>query len=100
MKKTKEALKSFKNNYKGLLEFLKAKYPLFHNSNFFFRDFQFGIQKYLEIKEIYISSYDASTIAKELGKFLEEEKIFIKINDRTWSVNDPSFQTQTPGDPF
>ena len=54
MKKTKEALKYFKNNYKGLLEFLKAKYPLLHNSNFFFIDFQFGIHKYLEIKEIYI----------------------------------------------
>ncbi|HED08356.1 MAG TPA: hypothetical protein ENI57_09600 [Ignavibacteria bacterium] len=100
MNKTKEALKSFKNNYTGLLEFLKARYPLFHSSNFFFRDFQFGIQKYLEKKEIYISSYDASIIAKELGQFLEEEKIFQKINDRTWKVNDPSFQTQTPGDPF
>ncbi len=100
MNNTQKALQSFKNDYTGLLEFLKARYPFFHNSNFFFRDFQFGIQKYLEKKETRISSFDANLIARELGKFLEEKNIFIKINNRTWKVNNPDFQTVTPGDPF
>ena len=100
MKKTKEALKNFKNNYTGLLEFLKARYPLFHRSNFFMKDFQFGIQKYLEKKEIYINSYDANIIAQDLAKFLEEKDIFQKINNRTWKINMPEFQTESPGDPF
>lgn len=100
MNKTKSALESFKNDYLGLLEFLKARYPLFHRSNFFIRDFQFGIQKYLEKKEIYISSLEANSIAQELGKFLEEKDIFQKINDRTWRINMPEFQTSAPGDPF
>jgi len=100
MNKTEKALESFKKDYTGLLEFLKARYPLFHRSNFFFRDFQFGIQKYLEKKEIYISSFDANLIAQKLGKYLEGKGIFQKINNKTWKVNKPEFQTNTPGDPF
>ena len=100
MNKTEKALESFKNDYTGLLEYLKARYPLFHRSNFFLRDFQFGIQKYLEKKEIYINSYDANIIAQDLAKFLEEKDIFQKINNRTWKINMPEFQTESPGDPF
>ncbi|PJA98575.1 MAG: hypothetical protein CO128_06700 [Ignavibacteriales bacterium CG_4_9_14_3_um_filter_30_11] len=100
MNKTKTALESFKNDYIELLEFIKARYPLFHKSNFFIRDFQFGIQKYLEKKEIYISSLEANSIAKELGIFLEGKDIFQKINNRTWRINRPEFQASTPGDPF
>ena len=37
MNKTEKALESFKNDYTGLLEYLKARYPLFHRSNFFLR---------------------------------------------------------------
>jgi len=100
MKRINEIVESIKKDYNGLLEFLKARYPLFHRSNFFMRDFQFGIQKYLEKKEIYINSFDANHIAQELSIFLEKEGIFEKINNRTWKVNMPQFQTENPGDPF
>ena len=45
-------LQLLKNNDSELLNYLKAKFPVFHNSNFFFRDFQYGIRSFLEKKEI------------------------------------------------
>jgi len=39
MKRINEIVESIKKDYNGLLEFLKARYPLFHRSNFFMRDF-------------------------------------------------------------
>ena len=45
-------LQLLKNNETELLNYLRAKFPFFHNSNFFFRDFQYGIRSFLEKKEI------------------------------------------------
>ena len=89
-----------KSDYKIFLSFLKAKYPFFHNSNFFFRDLQFGISKYLEKKGIRISNSLAEELAKKTSSFLEEEKIFIKINPRSWRINYPEFVTTVQGDPL
>lgn len=82
------------------LNFLKAKYPLFHNSNFFFRDFQYGIKRYLEKKGILVSYSQAEILALELSKYFETQGTFIRTNKLGWKVNKPEFITQSPGDPF
>ena len=82
------------------LNFLKAKFPLFHNSNFFFRDFHYGIKRYLEKKGIFVSYQKSELIAKELSMYFESQGIFIRTNDLGWTVNYPEFITQVPGDPF
>ena len=89
-----------KNDNKVLLNYLKAKYPLFNNSNFFFRDFQYGIKHYLEKKGIFINYSQAENLALELSKYFESQGIFVPINKLGWKVNYPEFATQTPGDPF
>lgn len=89
-----------KNDQTIFLNFLKAKYPLFHNSNFFFRDFQYGIKRYFEKKGILLSYEKAEKIAKELSMYFESQGIFIRANDLGWKVNFPEFATQIPGDPF
>ena len=39
-----------KNDNLIFLSYLKAKFPIFHNSNLFSKDFQFGLKSYLEKK--------------------------------------------------
>ena len=82
------------------LNFLKAKFPVFHNSNFFFRDFQFGIQQFFEKKDIEISYPDAEKLAKRLAENFETQKLFIPVSRNTWRVNYPDFITKEPGDPL
>ncbi len=89
-----------KNDYKIFLQFLKAKYPIFHNSNFFFRDLQFGALKYLEKKGIKISNGQAEKIAEGVGAFLEQQGIFVRIDNHGWRINYKEFVTTVPGDPL
>ena len=93
-------LQLLKNNDEELLNYLKAKYPVFHNSNFFFRDFQYGIRSFLEKKEIKASYQMAEKLAEEMAKHFEEKNMFVKINHQTWKINKNEFATVEPGDPF
>ena len=89
-----------KNDQTIFLNFLRAKFPLFHNSNFFFRDFHYGIKRYFEKKGIYISYKNSETLAKELAMYFESQGIFVRTNSLGWKINYPEFTTQVPGDPF
>ena len=89
-----------KSDDKIFLQFLKAKFPLFHNSNFFFRDLQYGVQKYFESKGTKLTMADSEEAATKVGKYFEQENIFIKVNHQGWRINYPEFVTTVPGDPF
>ncbi len=82
------------------LNFFKAKYPVFHKSNVFFRDVQFCVQRYLEMKGIYVTNAAAAEIAERLKDYFEQEGIFAKINDKVWRLEYPDFVTAVPGDPL
>jgi hypothetical protein len=102
MKKEKlnEQLEQIKNDPVIFLNFLKANYPMFHNSNFFFRDLLYGIKKFGEKKGIEISYPEAEMLANKISVFFEGKEIFVKINKNAWRVNLPEFVTQVPGDPL
>jgi hypothetical protein len=93
-------LETIKSNDTVLLEYLKAKFPVFHNSNFFFRDLQYGIRSFFEKKDVFISYQDAEKLATEIAKHYEEKGIFVKVNHQGWKVHFPEFATADPGDPF
>ncbi len=81
-------------NQKEVLTFLKSKFPLYHLSNFFFRDLQYGIQMFLERKAGMNVKYSkAESIAKAFAAQLERDKIFIRIDQQSWAVNYPEFKT-------
>lgn len=88
------------NDLRIFLEFLKAKFPVFHNSNFFLRDLQFGIKSFFEKKGINLSYSESETLARMTAEFLEKESIFVKTSHQGWKVNYPEFETSEPGDPF
>ena len=93
-------LQLLKNNETELLNYLRAKFPVFHNSNFFFRDFQYGIRSFLEKKEIKASYQMAEQLAYEMAKHFELQTIFVKVNHQGWKINFPEFATTEPGDPL
>ena len=99
-KNTSKYIDQFKSDQIIFLNFLKAKYPLFHNSNFFFRDFHYGIKRYLDKKGFSVSYQNAEIIAKELSMYFESQGVFIRTNDLGWKINYPEFTTTNPGDPF
>ena len=99
-KNTSKYFDQLKTDQVIFLNFLKAKFPLFHNSNFFFRDFHYGIKRYLEKKGNPVSYEKSEMIAKELSMYFESQGIFIRTNNLGWTVNFPEFTTKVPGDPF
>lgn len=86
-----------KNEFK---HYLRLKFLFFHNSNFFHRDFQFGIKGYFEKQGILLSYFDSEKLARLFAEKLIEEKLFIKISDNTYKINNQNYITREPGDPF
>ncbi|HSP87012.1 MAG TPA: hypothetical protein VLN45_02675 [Ignavibacteriaceae bacterium] len=100
MNKLNSYLETLKSEQQIFLSYLKAKFPVFHNSNFFFRDLHFGIKHYFEKKGIDLSYSVSEQIAKIFSEHLESQKFFVKITKNTWRVDFPEFVTTVPGDPL
>lgn len=81
------------NEKEIFLRYLKEKYPVFHNSNVFFRDFHYGIKRFFEKKGIDVNYSEAEKLAKSFGDSLEKDGIFIKVNSIGWKLNYPDFTT-------
>jgi len=95
-----DKLEQLKSEQQIFLNYLKAKFPVFHNSNFFFRDLHYGIKHYFEKKGTKISYTDSQLITEKFAEYLEQEGIFVKTSDKAWKVNFPEFVTSVPGDPL
>lgn len=87
-------LKLLIDEERTVLNYLKSKYPLFHRSNVFLRDIQFGIKHYLESKEIKIKYTESEQLAKEFIKYLESKGILRKISEQIYLLNYPEFAAQ------
>ncbi len=88
------------NNKDEFFQYLRAKFPLFHNSNFFFRDLQFGVKGYFEKKGILLSYSDSEKLARLFSEKLIEQNIFVRLSDNAWKINSLNYITKEPGDPF
>lgn len=93
-------LYSLINNKDEFFQYLRAKFPLFHNSNFFFRDLQFGVKGYFEKKGILLSYSDSEKLARLFSEKLIEQNIFVRLSDNFWKINSLNYITKEPGDPF
>ncbi len=100
MSNTIKYLEVLKSEQQMFLDYLKAKFPVFHNSNFFFRDLHYGIKNYFEKKGDELSYSLSEQVAIKYSDYLEEKKIFIRIANKTWKVDFPDFVTTVPGDPL
>ncbi len=89
-----------KNEKQIFLNYLRSKFPIFHNSNFFYRDFQYGLKSFLEKKGTTLTYNNLTNLTKQLSEFYESEGIFVRTSSQGWKVNYPDFITVKPGDPF
>lgn len=89
-----------KKESESLLGFLKARFPVFHNSNFFYRDLQYGIKSFLKIKEKDVTYDEAAKLANAVSEDFEKKGIFVRVNKIGWKINYPQFATTEPGDPL
>lgn len=99
-KKLNPIFDNLKNEDQIFLNYLRAKFPLFHNSNFFYKDFEYGIIGFLEKKGINVTFQDAEELSKLLSDYYISKGIFIKTSNQGWKLNYPEFTTAKPGDPF
>ncbi len=83
------------NNEKEVLAFLRTQYPLYHLSNVFFRDIQYGIQKFFERRNEKVGYQDAEKIARAFVEKLVNQKIFTPIDRQSWVLNYPEYKTVT-----
>jgi hypothetical protein len=88
------------NDEEIFLQFLKTKFPLFHNSNFFLRDLQFGVKDYYKMKGINLSYSNSEKLARLFSEKMIHKKIFFKITDNSFKINNLNYITKVPGDPF
>lgn len=93
-------LELLKREEESFLGFLKAKYPMFHNSNFFYRDLQYGTRSFMEKKGIDITYAEAAKLADAISEEFENKGIFVRVNKIGWKINYPEFTTTEPGDPL
>lgn len=73
--------------------FLKSRFPLYHQSNIFFRDIQYGIQLFLERKGIKAGYPESEQIAHGFISALEREGVLIAIDRQSWALMYPEFRT-------
>ncbi len=90
---------------KELFTFMKEKgYPIFHLSNIFLRDIEYGIRDYYRAHtKKDIGTRTSILLASEFVKALEEKNIIAPLSKNTWLLQMPEFlnkpKEETQGKP-
>jgi hypothetical protein len=79
------------NNKTDFLIFLKSRFTIIHNSNFFFRDFHYGIMAFLKEHNMKNTYQLSEIIARETSLAFETNGILKRIDHQSWVVNYPDF---------
>ena len=75
------------NNKKVFFNYMKENYAIFQHSNIFFRDIQYALISYFEIKENPIKYGPAGKLATEFINNLVSTKELTPIDHKSWKVN-------------
>ncbi len=79
-------------NVEEVLAFLKTRYPMYHRSNVFFRDLQYGIQTMLERQDRRVGYREAEQITRSFIERLVSKNILVPIDQQTWVLHYPEFR--------
>lgn len=72
------------------------RYPVYHKSPIFFRDFQYGLWRFLQQDGVKISYAEVEKHSADVIKAFKERGIFREINRQTFELNLPEFITVWP----
>lgn len=87
MKNYEQYTQTLINEKEIFFNFMKEKYPIFFNSNIFYRDIQYAIKSFFEKRNSKINFSSLEIISKELVKHLESSGELVPLNNITWKVN-------------
>jgi hypothetical protein len=91
-------IKAIKSNPTSFLEFLRAnRYPVYHKSNIFFRDFQYGLWRYLHENQSKVPYADMEKVTNDLITDWEWRGLLKRVNRQSFELNMPEFAT-VPGE--
>lgn len=85
-------MSSLVQNKTDFLTFLKSRFHIYHCSNVFFRDVQYGIMAYAEEKGTRVTYGKAEEQARELITQLTAEGILKEVKPGAWMLNYDSFR--------
>jgi len=92
----KKELELLEHEQKSFLNYFRAKYPAYHNSNIFFRDFHYSVKQYLALKGINTSYSHSEFISSAFSELLIKRNILRKIDKNTMKLNYEEFITGNP----
>lgn len=79
-------LSTYIQDKNDFLRFLKSRFHLYHFSNVFFRDFQYGLMAYAEGKGVRLTYGKAEQLATEIIRLLTEAGILKPIKPGSWML--------------
>jgi hypothetical protein len=77
----------FVEKQKEFLSFLKSRFNVFHESNVFFRDLHYGVMAFLQMNGLPNRYSVSEELTKQVVAAYEQERILIRIDDRSWMLN-------------
>lgn len=92
MRATNGTYSFLKESKKELLSFLKARYSLYHLSNVFFRDIQYGVSAFLDWKSRKPRYSEAEALAQRLVEEWVADGILEGISNHAYVLKYPEFK--------
>ena len=75
------------SNKKVFFNFMNENYTIFQHSNLFYRDLQYAIMAYFEMKDKPIKYADAELFAKGFISNLVDNNELLEIDHKSWRIN-------------
>jgi len=77
---------------KEVLAYLRSRFPVYHLSNVFFRDVQYGLEMMFRERGSKLSYSETEKLARRFVEEAERREIFTAIDGQSWRVNYPEFR--------
>lgn len=81
------------------LGYFRSKFPIFHNSNVFYRDLRYALKYFLISGSFRLSDAELEDVLVALIKVLVSDGTLKSISSGVWCLNYPEFRTAKPGKP-
>lgn len=90
-------LNSIKEDPKPLFDYMKENhFPVYHKSGMFFRDFQYGLSRFLNKNQVKVPYGKFEKVALEVAESLEEKGIFRRLNSLGYELNMVDYSLAEP----
>ncbi len=91
------AIDIVKSEPERFLDFLRSKrYGVYHRSNLFFRDIQYGLWRFLQENQSKLSYADMERLTQEVVDDWEHKGMLKRINRQSFELNMPDYLTPAP----